>query len=131
MFSMQPAGLVFGDIGSDLVLFLRPHLAPVKVAVDLRGWKRPDPIVQIVRSGGRAEGHVDVAAIQVDVYASTWDATYDLAAQVRSWLADSPLHISHIVMARESVGPQVVTDDDGKPRLNMLWNISQRGAART
>jgi hypothetical protein len=126
---MQPAGLMFSDIGSDVILYLRPHLDPVRVAMDLRGWRRPSPIVQVVRSGGRLEGHVDTASLQVDVYHSSWDGAYDLAAAIRRWLGESPLHMAHVVSARESVGPQPVTDDDGQPRLNMVWNLTQQGAS--
>jgi hypothetical protein len=119
---MQPVGITFPDVTSDVVLYLKPLLDPtVRVCINLTTWKRPQPCVQIHRTGGRAAGLIDNASLQIDVRATDWDMTHDLSAEVRAHLGMLPSALNDVVRVVEQTGPRWFPDADGGARF--MWSV--------
>lgn len=120
MMPWQPLDATHADPLTVVLPYLRAKLTPVRVSISLNGWRRPDPIVQIHRSGGKVEGVNDEGEYQVDVRANDYDECQELAKQVRRWLRLAPL--AGIVRGTNELrGPDWTPDEDGKPRVRMDW----------
>jgi len=119
----QPLDATHGDPLAVVIPYLRTQLSPVRVSVSLDGWRRPDPIVQLHRTGGSVSGVNDEGEYQVDVRADDYDACQDLAKQVRRWLRLAPSAPGLVRGSRELRGPDWTSDEDGKPRVRMDWML--------
>lgn len=127
--TLQPAGLVWPDAPTECCLYLQGKLDPgVRVAVDLTGWRRPQPSVQIHQRGGQVNGVFERARLQIDVRAETHDATRDLMDVVRAHLLLMAVQVSVVISSNQYVGPQSIPDPDRKPRLMLTWDVTTRGA---
>lgn len=116
----QPLDATFEDGLALLVPYLRDVVAPVRVSVSLRGWQRPDPVVQVHRFGGPVRGVNDEADIQVDVRHATYDEVTALTEDVRHALRLAP--VAGLCRAmRERTGPDRTTDEDGGQRVRLTW----------
>ena len=115
----QPGEVLFPDVASEMVLRLRPMLAPdIKVAIDLTGWRRTQPSVQIARVGGKSVGLYDDALIQIDVRSPVYDDCTDLMNLVRAKTRTMPLIVDWVKSVRESSGVRWVPEpDDALPRM--------------
>lgn len=134
--TMQPQALVWPDTPTATVLYLRDQLDiyhdryeyPVKVAIDLTGWRRPQPSVQVHQRGGWTRGVMSNSRLQVDIRHNTHDLTRDLMDLTKAMLLVMPLHVPDVIRSVEYVGAQAIPDSDRKPRLMLTWDVITRGA---
>lgn len=134
MTMQPPEGLVFPDAAGQVVVHLRSRLSPgIKVGIDLTGWSRPAPAVQVSRLGGARKGVFDDARIQVDVYAEDYDTCGDLMDTVRMAMAALPLHVGPVVRCVEVEAVRWLPDIDGEahPRMNADYLVTLQGAGQT
>ena len=119
----QPVNATHPDAVALLVGYLRPGLAPVRVSVSMRGWRRPDPLVQVHRIGGELRGVDDAPQVQVDVRTSDYDSCWALASSVRSLLSLVP-GSGLFRSAVEVGGPDGTVEEDGDPRVRLAWRFT-------
>ena len=119
----QPVDCSHPDSMSTLVPYLRGELSPVRVSVSLRGWSRPDPVVQVHRIGGALSGVNDTVEVQVDVRDKDYDSVWALTAKVRTALAKSP-GVGVFRRTVETHGPDWSIDQDDYPRIRMEWLLT-------
>jgi hypothetical protein len=126
--TMQPMGLIWPDTPTEVVNYLKTVLdSEVKVAIDLTGWRRPQPAVQVHQRGGWTEGIRSNARLQVDIRHNTHDLTRDLMDLTKAHLLMLPVKVPGVLQSTEYVGPQAIPDNDRKPRLMLTWDVVTRG----
>ena len=134
--SMQPQALVWPNSPQEVVLYLRDEFdiyadryeMPTRVDVDLTGWRRPQPSVQVHQRGGWTRGWRSSARLQVDVRHNTLELTRDLMNLTKAFLLVMPLKVPNVLQSIEYVGAQAIPDSDRKPRLMLTWDVITRGA---
>jgi len=133
---MQPASLIWPDTPLEVVTYLGDEFdiysdrydQPVLVAIDLTGWRRPQPSVQVHQRGGWTRGVRSNARLQVDIRHNTYDLTRDLMNLTKMMLLAMPLRVPSVLQSIEYVGAQAIPDNDRKPRLMLTWDVVTRGA---
>lgn len=134
--TMQPMPLRWPDTPTAVVLYLREEFNtyidryeyPVKVAIDLTGWRRPQPSVQVFQRGGWTKGIRSNARLQIDIRHNTHDLARDLMDLTKAMLLVMPVRVPTVLQSIEYVGAQAIPDNDRKPRLMMTWDVITRGA---
>lgn len=130
--TFQRRGLNYPDMATAAVVYLKTVIDPqVRVSVDLTGWRRPQPSVQIHQRSGQNVGIAEDSRLQVDVRAETMDEAYALADEVRARLMDFPFSNPAVIAASEYTGVQPLPDDDMKPRIMFVFDVRARGARAT
>lgn len=126
--------IAFPDAEAATVAYLKAQLAARSIAATVATHvsnPRPDPLVQVYRTGGpRSSLVVDAAQLTFDCWADLETDAADLARMVRALVWAMPGLSSTAYRVQEMTGPQNYPDPaSGSARYRFSVIVSARGSA--
>lgn len=115
------------DVEALVIAFLKPIVAPVKVATKVPAT-RPALFVRVYRTGGAAQNRIlEEAQITVDAWAATEVDAFNLAAGCREALLNDASQIPLVRGATETGGLHLTPDPDtNTPRYRFTVGLTVR-----